>query len=149
MHPWAFQYSHNVADKKLNFALLKDPHYKKIQPPGRRLEANEHPDEIALRIASEELDLPIEELIRFPKFSPTMYDQTRVVAPPYQVQVEKSRHRTALVHYDFVYVFYVDRVKPPISVRGSKEHKSDPQWYSVADVKRLQASKEYSPHDDI
>jgi TIR domain len=144
--PLAFAVLSYVVDKKLNFALLKDPHYKRIQPPGRRLEANEYPDEIALRIASEDLDLPIEELTRFPKFSPTIYDQTRVVAPPYQVQVEKNLHRTALVHYDFVYVFYVDRVKPPISVRAIR-HKSDPQWYSVAEVKRLQASKEYAPHD--
>jgi hypothetical protein len=153
--PSAFAVLSYVVDKKLNFALLKDPHYKKIQPPGRRLEANEHPDDIALQSVKEELGLPYEVLTRFPKFSPTMYGETNVVAPPYQVQVEnsrqveKGRHRTAFVHYDFVYVFHVDRVKPPISVRGSKEHKSDPQWYSVADVRRLQANEEYGPHADI
>src|SRR5262249_47264882 len=89
------------------------------------------------------------------KFSPTYDGKTDVVAPPYQVQVEKSqqaekgRHRTAFVHYDFVYVFQVDRIKPPISISGSKEHKSDTQWYSVADVDHLQDNKEYGPHGDI
>lgn len=150
--PMALAVLSYVLDNKQNFALLKDTHYKKIQPPGRRLEANEYPHDVALRSASEELDLPIEELIRFPKFTSVMYKTTRVVPPPYQVQVETNEtnpHRTALAHYDFVYVFYIDRAKPPIRVAGSKEHKSDPEWYSLAEVKKREAAKEYGPHEDM
>jgi len=138
-----------VIDKEFNFALLKDSHYKKIQPPGRRLQLNEHPDEIALLIASEELDLPVEELKRYPKFQSTMYEETRLVPPPYQVQVEKNIHKTALVHYDFVYVFYIDRVRPPISVRSSREHKSEPDWYSIQEVEMRKSDKEWGPHEDM
>lgn len=147
--PLAFAVLSYVVDKEFNFALLKDSHYKKIQPPGRRLQPNERPDEVALRSASEELDLPGEELQRFPRFTSTIYSETRLLPPPYQVQAEKNPHRTAIVHYDFVYVFYIDRVEPPIGMRVSREHKSEPEWYSIEKVEERQDDKEYGPHEDM
>lgn len=147
--PLAFAVLSYVVDKEFNFALLKDSHYKTIQPPGRRLQPNERPDEVALESVREELDLPTEELQRFPRFTSSMYNETRLVPPPYQVQVEKNPHRTALVHYDFVYVFYIDRVRPPTSIRASKEHKSEPEWYSIEKVEQRQDGKEYGPHEDM
>jgi hypothetical protein len=147
--PVAYAVLSYVIDNKFNFALLKDPFYKKIQPPGRTLQPNEYPHEIALRIAHEELSLPIEELQRIPKFDYSSHGKTWLVPPPYQVQAEEHYHRTALVHYDFVYVFYIDREKPPLSVRASGQHKIEPDWLSIEEVENLQDGQEFGPHKDM
>ena len=147
--PLAYAVLSYIVDKEFNFALLKDPHYKKIQPPGRILQPNEHPDKVALLSASEELDLPVEELKRFPRFTSTIYKDTRLVPPPFQVQLEKNPHRTALMHYDFVYVFYIDRVRPHLGLRVIREHKSEPAWYSIENVEQRQDDKEWGPHEDM
>jgi len=147
--PSAFAVLSYVVDKDFNFALLKHTHHKKIQPPGRHLEPNEYPDEEALLIANKELDLPLEELKRFPPFKSKMYKHTRIVPTPFQVQLEKSPQRTALIHYDFVYVFYIDRVKPPICVKDSSAYKIEPDWYSIENVEERQNDKEYGPHEDM
>lgn len=147
--PLAFAVLSYVVDREFNFALLKDSYYKKIQPPGRRLQPNERPDKVALLSANEELDLPIEELKRFPIFTSTKYKKTRLVPPPFQVQVEKNNHRTALVHYDFVYVFCIDTVRPPLSVGVIGGHKSEPDWYSIEEVEQRRDDKEWGPHEDM
>jgi hypothetical protein len=147
--PLSFAVLAYVVDKEFNFALLKDSHYKKIQPPGRRLDPNEYPHEIAHLSAAWELDLPLEELQFLPQFRSEMYHDTNTVPPPYQVQLEKNPHRTALRHYDFVYVFQIDRARPPLSIRASKEHKTEPIWYSIKEVEKLQDKREYGPHDDM
>ena len=138
-----------VIDMEFNFALLKDTYYKKIQPPGRRLEPNEYPHEIARQCAERELDLPFEELRRVPQFRSEMYSDTYTVPPPCQVQIEKNPHRTALKHCDFVYIFQIDRLRPPLSIRASKEHKIEPAWYSIEEVEELQDKSEYGPHEDM
>jgi hypothetical protein len=147
--PLAFAVLAYVVDSEFNFALLKDSHYKKIQPPGRRLEPNEYPHETARQNAALELDLPAEELRRIPQFRSEMYSDTTTAPPPYQVQIEKKPHRTALKHYDFVYIFQIDRVRPPLGIRASRDHKTEPKWYSVEEVEALQDKSEYGPHEDM
>lgn len=147
--PLAFAVLAYVVDKEFNFALLKDAYYKKIQPPGRRLEPNDYPDEVALECAASELDLPLEELQRTPQFRSEIFSDTSTVPPPYQVQIEKNRHRTALRHYDFVYVFKINRTRPPLSIKISREHKREPAWFSLGEVEKLQGNSEYGPHEDM
>ncbi|MCK4785686.1 MAG: toll/interleukin-1 receptor domain-containing protein, partial [Desulfobacteraceae bacterium] len=149
LEPLAYAVLSYVLDQNNNFALLKDSHYEKIQPPGRRLYMGEQPHEVALSIASKELDLSIEELKRFPPFKETRYKTTRVVPPPLQVQLEKNPHRQALAHYDFVYVFTIDRDAPTLDVRTSAEHKLDPEWYSLKEVESRQGDRRWGPHDDM
>ena len=138
-----------VVDKDLNFALLKDEHYKKIQPPGRRLNPLERPHVVAQESVINELNLPGEELRRHPHFNFDLYKKTSVVPPPYQVQEEGNPHRAAVMHYDFVYVFYIDRVKPNIRVKFSKNKKFDPKWYSLDEVIERERYEEYGPHEDM
>lgn len=147
--PLAFAVQSYVLDKKKNFALLKDAHYGKIQPPGRRLQAGEQPHEVALLIAGKELDLPIEELERFPSFREKRYKETRIIPSPFQVQLEKHLHRQALAHYDFVYVFTIDREKPGLDVGTAPERKRDPDWYSLREVESRQGDKRWGPHEDM
>ncbi len=149
LEPLVYAVLSYVIDRNNNFALLKDSHYEKIQPPGRRLQVGEQPHEIAHSIASRELDLPIEELIRFPRCKEIRYNKTRIVPPPFQVQLEKNPHRQAIAHYDFVYVFTIDRDAPSLDVRTSTEHKFDPDWYSLQEIESRQNDKRWGPHDDM
>jgi len=138
-----------VLDSGGRFALLKDPLHKKIQPPGRRMTIGEQPHEVALQMAHAELDLPIDELKRFPALREKRFEVTRIVPPPYQVQLEKNLQRNALAHYDFVYVFTIDWEKPELSVRISDEHKFDPRWYTLDEVEARKDHNEWGPHDDM
>jgi len=147
--PLAYAVLSYVLDCNHNFALLKDPHYQKIQPPGRRLKWGEQPHEVALSIASIELGLPIEELKRFPPTKEIRYQNTRLVPPPFQVQLERNPHREAVLHYDFVYVFSIDRDCPDLNVRDSADHKFEPRWYSFKDVEGRQKDTQWAPHEDI
>ena len=149
--PVAYAVLSYVLDKNYYFALLKDDYYKKIQPPGRQLKTGEQPHEIALSIASEELDLPIDELKRFPSIQERRCNYTRIVPPPYQVQLENNPggHRTARKHYDFVYVFMIDRNSPDLNVRNSPENKFDPAWYSLRELESRKNLTEWGPHDDM
>jgi len=149
VEPLAYAVLSYVLDCNRNFALLKDPHYQKIQPPGRRLKWGEQPHEVALSIASIELDLPIEELKRFPPTKEIRYQNTRLVPPPFQVQLERNPHREAVLHYDFVYVFSIDRDCPDLNVRDSADHKFEPRWYSLKDVEGRQKDTQWAPHEDI
>jgi hypothetical protein len=150
LDPLAYAVLSYVLDKRGRFALLKDPHYEKIQPPGRRLKWGEQPHEVALEMVNAELDLPIEELRRFPSHQETRYGKTRIVPFPFQVQLERNPHRKALLHYDFVYVFLLDRDGPEdLDVRQSPDDKSDPRWFTYEEVEAAQKSGQWPPHEDM
>ncbi len=147
--PLAYAVLSYVLDCNRNFALLKDAHYNKIQPPGRRPEWGEQPHKVALSMASTELGLPIEELKRFPPTKEISYQNTRLVPPPFQVQLEGGPHRKAALHYDFVYVFSIDRDRPDLNVRRSPDHKSEPRWFSLKEVEDRQKDTQWAPHADM
>jgi len=141
-----------VLDKEQNFALLRDPFYKKTQPAGKRLKRNEQPHIAALYVASDELGLSKEILERFPHFieSKGPQEDTQIVPQPYQVQLEKNKHRGQVeFHYDFVYIFIVNEVKPRLHVCKSPEKKIDPSWYSLAEVKSLGTKYDWGIFDDM
>jgi hypothetical protein len=100
-------------------------------------------------MASAELDLDLDELTRFPTRPKMRYRSMKVVPAPYQVQVERNPHRQALAHYDFVYVFTVDRDAPVLRVKTNVSHKSEPTWYSLQDVESRRGSEAWSPHEGM
>ena len=149
LEPLAYAVLSYVLDQNGMFALLKDSHYNKIQPPGRRLQWGEEPHQVALEIAAAELDLPIEELQRFPPTKEIWYKDTRLVPPPFQVQLERNPHRKAVLHYDFVYVFFINRDQPDLQVRVSADHKSEPRWFTIEAVEKLDPKEPWGPHEDM
>ncbi len=100
-------------------------------------------------MASKELGISTEELKQFPCFIETKYNGTKVVPSPFQVQLEKGPHRQAFVHYDFVYMFTIDRDRPIIGVKESEEHKFAPEWYTFEEVKSRRQNKQWGPHPDM
>ncbi len=149
LEPLAYAVLSYVLDRNGKFALLKDSHYRKIQPPGRRLQWGEEPHRVAHEIASAEIDLPIEELQRFPPTKEIWYKDTRLIPPPFQVQLERNPHRKAVLHYDFVYVFFIDRDSPDLHVSASANHKSEPRWFTFEEVRKLEDEEQWGPHEDM
>lgn len=143
-----------VVDRDLNFALLKDDFYKKIQPPGRKLERYDRPHDVARAIVIDELSLNAGEVRDIPPFTERSYqgeapdERTDIVRPPYQVQLERNMHRTAKMHYDFVYLFGINRQKPPLAFYEERRHKDAAAWYSLQDV-RDRLGREFGPHPDM
>lgn len=151
--PLRFAVLSYVVDTELTFALLTDHHYQRLQPPGRKLEPGDRPHEVARDAVVDELDLPTETLTRFPPFDYRTYGNTTVVPSPFQVQVERGTeqgrlHRTAQVHYDFVYVFTVSMQRPRLAARKTGGHKADPQWLSI-DAVRARVDTDIPPHADM
>jgi len=90
--------------------------------------------------------------LRFPSHPRPRYRSMKVVTAPYQVQVERNphrNHRKALTHYDFVYVFTVDRDAPALGVKTGLSHKSDPAWYSLEEVEGRQSNEAFGPHEGM
>ena len=146
--PVAYAVLSYVVDKKNHLALLKDPHYKKIQLPGRRLLWGEQLHDVALSMASKELDICTDELKHFPVFNKKNYNGTELIPSPFQVQLEKGPHRQTLAHYDFVYVLTIDRDMPRIRVKESEKQKFAPEWYTFEEVESRQ-EQQWGPHPDM
>ena len=149
LEPLAYAVLSYVLDGKGRFALLKDSHYERIQPAGRHLRWGEQPHEAALEIANAELGLPIEELRRFPLTKEIWYKNTLIVPPPFQVQLERNPDRQCVLHYDFVYVFLLDRCGPDLKVRASSDHKLDPRWFTLEEAEAYQTTRQWPSHDDM
>jgi hypothetical protein len=146
-----------VVDAGCSFALLRDDFYGTLQPPGRKVLEGERPNEVALDVVRQELDLSPHQVRFHPPFLERTYGgvvnseeaATKVVVPPYQVQVEKKQHRTSSEHYDLVYVFLIDEHTPILSAQRAPLHKTDPNWYQVDQLRTMCERGEATTHPDM
>jgi hypothetical protein len=134
-----------VLDAERNLAVIRHPHYKRWMPAGSRLAYHEAPHQAVPRVLRDELGLEANNFKRWPEFETAQYGLTEIIEPPYQVQMERRKHRLGVgAHYDFIYVGTVNGVKPRL------QSPLNPQWRSLEELKELRRTgDEEEPFADI
>lgn len=130
-------------DNKL--AVIKHPHYKRIQPPGTRLGYHEKPHSAIERAIREELGLEPSSYSIWPDMEYPKFSNTEIVPGPYQVQVERNKHRLGVKeHYDYVYVCKTRGKIPELN------KKYDARFLSLDELEHIRDSDaESAPWSDI
>lgn len=131
-------------DNQLNVAVIQQPFYKRVQPPGTRLGYHDAPHEAVARVVKNELG--IDPTVVNPIPGPGQkWGKVEIVPRPVQVQVERRKHRLGVrEHYDFVYLCTIDTARPMLK---GPHH---PMWMSLAELESARDhDADNGPFEDV
>ena len=133
-------------DEENNLAIIEHRLYKRFQPPGSRLFYHETPHSAIDRVMMNELGLHQQQYkILSEDESLPNYNRAYTVPKPFQVQVERGKHKLGIKeHYDFLYAVRVNGVRPKLT------SDQQPRWVSLNELESLiQENIEKAPWESI